>query len=408
MISPTCFALLDDGDASADAPRSRLYTDHAVTLDCQHARQLPALLEKMQQALHAGQHAVGLFSYELGVQLQGLSLLEPEQGLAQVLLFNRCERLDAHQVAAWIAERERATADMAPIANSPSAGITHLERSVSEPQFGAALARIHAYLEAGDTYQVNYTYRLRFCTHGSLFSLYRRLRKRQPVPYGALIGLPDGRAILSLSPELFAHHQEGTITARPMKGTAAASCNQAQDAIRAAMLATDLKTRAENLMIVDLLRNDFGRIAQLGSVRVPQLFQVSRYGSVLQMTSTIKARLRDDVTLHDIFAALYPCGSIIGAPKRRTMQIIRELETDPRGYYTGAIGWFDAAARGQRIGNFCLSVPIRTLLLQAAGADGARRGEMGIGAGIVHDSEPAAEYAECELKAHFLTGLESI
>jgi para-aminobenzoate synthetase/4-amino-4-deoxychorismate lyase len=157
-------------------------------------------------------------------------------------------------------------------------------------------------------------------------------------------------------------------------------------------------------MIVDLLRNDLGRVAATGSVQVPALFDVQRYGNVLQMTSTVQARLRGDVTLAEVFAALYPCGSITGAPKRRTMEIIGELEDAPRGIYTGALGWFDPPAPGQALGDFCLSVPIRTLALEAP-RNGVRRGELGVGAGIVHDSDAASEYAECQLKAGFLTGL---
>jgi para-aminobenzoate synthetase/4-amino-4-deoxychorismate lyase len=159
-------------------------------------------------------------------------------------------------------------------------------------------------------------------------------------------------------------------------------------------------------MIVDLLRNDVARIADTGSVEVPALFEVHRYSSVLQMTSTITARLRADATLEQIFEALYPCGSITGAPKRRTMEIIRELEPDPRGVYTGAIGWFDPRQDG-KVGDFCMSVPIRTLTLQAPDAGGMRRGEMGVGAGIVFDSDAREEYAECQLKARFLTGLQN-
>jgi para-aminobenzoate synthetase / 4-amino-4-deoxychorismate lyase len=389
-----CFALLDDCGASDTDPRSRLHTGYAGSLSCRSASELPELLEQMQHALQQGRHAVGLFDYELGAQAHGIAAREVPP-LAQVLLFERCERLSAAQVEDWLAAR----------APDPRAGIAQLSASVSEAEFAAAIARIHDYIEAGDTYQINYTYRLHFDAYGAPCALYRRLRARQPVPYGALIVLPDGRAVLSLSPELFMRHAQGMITARPMKGTAAASGDDRLDAQRATALAVDPKNRAENLMIVDLLRNDLGRVARFGSVRVPKLFSVDRYSSVLQMTSTVQADLRDEVSLADVFAALYPCGSITGAPKRRTMQIIRELEADPRGLYTGAIGWFDPAGADRRIGNFCLSVPIRTLLLQAPGADGVRHGEMGVGAGIVHDSSAADELAECRLKAGFLTGL---
>ncbi|GAB3540938.1 bifunctional anthranilate synthase component I family protein/class IV aminotransferase [Noviherbaspirillum agri] len=395
-----CFALLDDCDASEADLRSRLHTGYVGTLVCHCPEELPDVLLRMQEALSQGLHAVGLFTYELGAQLQEIDTATASadvatQPLAQVLLFKHCERMSTAQVDQWLAQRDTA---------QTPAGVANVTSSVDEQEFAAAIARIHAYIEAGDTYQINYTYRLRFDAYGRPLALYRRLRERQPVPYGALVMLPDGGAVLSLSPELFMRHAGGIMTAQPMKGTAAASGDAAVDATRAAALANDPKNRAENLMIVDLLRNDLGRVATFGSVRVPALFHVDRFSSVLQMTSTVQAQLREDAGLADVFHALYPCGSITGAPKRRTMQIIRELETAPRGLYTGAIGWFDAASPGRRIGDFCLSVPIRTLVLQPEAA-GVRKGEMGVGAGIVYDSIAADEFAECRLKARFLTGL---
>ncbi|RJG03145.1 chorismate-binding protein [Noviherbaspirillum sedimenti] len=404
-----CFALLDD--AGATDARSRLLTGYVGTLACADAAQLPGFLDSMQQELAQGRHALALFDYELGAQLHGITPRPGAPGVALVLLFEDCRKLTANEVAHWLAQQEAAAVGEAGEVGAGGAGgdqavagIAGLLPSVNEQQFHDAIGRIHRYLEAGDTYQVNYTYRLRFDAYGPALTLYRRLRASQPVPYGALIALPDGRSVLSFSPELFVRNDNGELTARPMKGTAAASGDAAQDAARAQALATDPKNRAENLMIVDLLRNDLGRIAQPGSVRVPQLFEVSRYGEVLQMTSTVRARARAEVTLAQLLAALYPCGSITGAPKRRTMQIIRELEPDARGLYTGAIGWFETPAEGQGFGDFCLSVPIRTLVLQAP-QGGVRAGEMGVGAGIVHDSQADQEYAECLLKAHFLTGL---
>jgi para-aminobenzoate synthetase/4-amino-4-deoxychorismate lyase len=409
------FALLDDaspeGMQAPDA-RSRLYTGHTATLRCDDIGQWPQLLAQMQAALTRGEYAVTVCSYELGAELlefgpvaataaaaaPSADALPP---LAQVLLFKDCTLLSATEVGDWLAARSF------PIERP--AGIANIRANIDQQAFSGALARIRDYIEAGDTYQVNYTYRLRFDAFGSIHALYARLRGRQPVPYGALVRLDDGSAILSLSPELFARHGNGVITARPMKGTApAAPSAQAADNIqRATVLAADPKNRAENLMIVDLLRNDIARIAQTGSVEVPALFEVHRYSSVLQMTSTITARLREDATLADIFNALYPCGSITGAPKRRTMEIIRELEPDPRGVYTGAIGWFDPRADG-KVGDFCMSVPIRTLTLRAPDSpNGLRKGEMGVGAGIVFDSDPLEEYAECQLKARFLTGLKN-
>ena len=364
----------------------------------------------MQQALRDGLHAVTLFTYELGIGLQHVALPQPPAAgprpLAQILLFSRCERLNDAEVDAWLAQRQAAEHGAA----EAGAGVANLHPNVDAAQFAAAIAKIHAYIEAGDTYQVNYTYRLRFDVYGSPVTLYRQLRQRQPVPYGSLILLEDGAAVLSLSPELFVRHAAGVLTTRPMKGTAAASGDAGQDALAAKALAADPKNRAENLMIVDLLRNDLGRIAVLGSVRVPQLFEVTRFNTVLQMTSTVQAQVRDDISLSAVIQALYPCGSITGAPKHRTMQIINELEPEPRGLYTGAIGWFDVEQPGRRFGDFCLSVPIRTLWLQPAAPDGLhgagiRHGEMGVGAGIVHDSVAAEEYAECALKAKFLTGM---
>lgn len=411
--SQACFALLDDAGAVGNT--SRLYRGHVGTLVCVDGADWPDTLDLMQQALARGQHALLLASYELGRHLQGIasrltasSLTDstPESGpaLARVLLFASCDRLSSEQVSAWLATQ----ADAASGAAAP-AGIARVEADVDEIEFTVALARIHAYIEAGDAYQINYTYRLNFDTFGAPLTLYARLRARQNVPYGALVQLPDGGALLSLSPELFIRHSGGKLTAQPMKGTASAGSSADDDAARAAALAADPKNRAENLMIVDLLRNDIGRIAIVGSVKVPALFEVQRHGDVLQMTSTVCARLRPDANLTDILDALYPCGSITGAPKRRSMEIIDELETSRRGIYTGAIGWFDAPrtdATGDtgNIGDFCLSVPIRTLEL-AAPAGGVRSARMGVGAGIVHDSDAADEFAECALKARFLTGL---
>ena len=417
---PSCFALLDDNsisDAAGHAPRSRLYTDYRHTLRCTEAAALPSLLLQMQDALQQGLHAVALLHYELGAAQQQIAdwptsavsvestesteSAESESAggppLAEILLFARCQYLSSDDTAIWLKQQDSESDQVA--------GIAQVRPDIDEARFASDIARIRAYIAAGDTYQVNYTYRLHFDSFGGPLRLYRQLRARQPVPYGALIALPDGRAILSLSPELFVRCVDGVLTAQPMKGTAPAVVNdEAENQRRAAELAQDEKNRAENLMIVDLLRNDLGRVAVNGSVCVPDLFKVTHFGQVLQMTSTISAQLRVDATLADVMTALYPCGSITGAPKHRTMQIIRELELSPRGLYTGGIGWFEAPATGRLVGDFCLSVPIRTLTLAPPNA-GVRRGQMGVGAGITYDSNASDEYAECLLKARFLTGL---
>ncbi len=248
---------------------------------------------------------------------------------------------------------------------------------------------VRHWIERGDTYQVNLTDRFHARTEGSPEALFARMTAAQPVAYGALlrVGL---HTILSASPELFFRLRGRAITVCPMKGTAARGRDAAEDAARITALHTDEKNRAENIMIVDLLRSDLGRIAETGSVRVKELFAVERLPSLLQMTSTVTAKLRPEVDLYAIFASLFPSGSIVGAPKVRTMQIVRELEGRDRGPYTGAIGF--AAPSGEAV----FSVAIRTAVL-----DGDRL-SMGVGAGITYDSDPAAEYAECLLKAEFL------
>ncbi|MBI3229177.1 MAG: aminodeoxychorismate synthase component I [Burkholderiales bacterium] len=388
------YALLDD----ASTGQVRLLHGLLAHLQCTSATALPALLQQMQEYLAAGRHAFLLMSYELGAQMHGVAARVDQQPYAQALIFTESDELDQAALASWFAQHSEI---------GDIAGVCNLKSSVDQAEFCEAIARIQEYIAAGDTYQVNFTYRLRFQAYGSPVALYQRLRARQPVPYGALVQLPDGTAILSLSPELFIRHTQGQLLAQPMKGTAPASSDTELNAARALALAQDEKNRAENLMIVDLLRNDVARIAEIGTVQVPKLFEVTQFSRVLQMTSTIRATLRADCDLPQIIQALYPCGSITGAPKRRTMEIIREIESTPRGIYTGALGWFAPPSKAHRVGDFCLSVPIRTMLLQAPQASGLRAGEMGVGAGIVYDSESMDEYRECQLKASFLTGLQT-
>lgn len=400
LIAPLIpYALLDD----ASTQQARLLHGLHADLQCYDAAQLPRLLEELAQHLRAGRHGFLILSYELGAQMHHIAA-RPTPTIpapfAQVLIFQHCTLLDASDLQAWFAEQTQSHTPQ-----HTASGILQIQPSVTESEFHSALARIHEYIAAGDTYQVNFTYRLRFQAYGSACALYQRLRARQPVPYGALVQLPNGQAILSLSPELFIRHQQGELFAQPMKGTSRASEDASTNAARAKELALDPKNRAENLMIVDLLRNDLAKLAKIGTVEVPALFQVQQFSRVLQMTSSIRAQLREDCTLPEIIEALYPCGSITGAPKRRTMQIIREVESTPRGIYTGALGWFAPPSAQHKVGDFCLSVPIRTMLLAAPNANGLRAGEMGVGAGIVYDSESGEEFAECQLKASFLTGL---
>ncbi|MBR8296047.1 bifunctional anthranilate synthase component I family protein/class IV aminotransferase [Burkholderia cenocepacia] len=414
------FALLDDCDSTASARSSRLYSGFVRERVCTDPAQLDAIDAALAQDLRDGLHAVVVGDYAFGRNLQRA---QPGHAPLRFLLYARCERLSRDEVDAWLAQQDGG--------GTPSiAGVAHVAKSVSRDAFDAAIGAVHDALRAGDSYQVNYTYRLNFDVFGTPLALYRRLRARQPVRYGALIALPGGAWVVSCSPELFVEKQGDVLRARPMKGTAPRSADPGEDAAAAAFLASDPKNRAENVMIVDLLRNDVSRIARTGTVKVPALFSVEPYASVWQMTSTVEAGWRDGTTFAQMLRALFPCGSITGAPKYKTMELIDAIESTPRGLYTGAIGWLDApkdeagqvgaAASGgvAGCGDFCLSVAIRTLTLDAVdvdsndtdGADGTgttavgrRRGTMGVGAGIVLDSVAADEYAECELKARFLT-----
>ncbi len=252
-------------------------------------------------------------------------------------------------------------------------------------QFDAA----QRWISAGHTYQVNLTLEVEAAYRESAAALFAHMGRRQPSAFGAMLHL-DEAMVLSASPELFFDLRDRAITTRPMKGTAARGRDAGEDDALATALALDEKNRAENVMIVDLLRNDLGRIAEVGSVRTDKLFAVERLPSLLQMTSEVTATLRQDVGMYELFRALFPSGSIVGAPKLRTMQILRELEGRDRGVYTGAIGYM--APEGEAV----FSVAIRTATLQ----DG--RVVMGIGSGVTSGSVADAEYDECLLKAQFL------
>ncbi|MFT3847463.1 MAG: aminodeoxychorismate synthase component I [Propionivibrio sp.] len=303
-------------------------------------------------------------------------------------VFDRVERLDADALERFIAVR---------LAELPEdervSGVADLAFTLSAEIHAERVEQIRRWIAEGDCYQVNLTFAADFTVFGHPLALYARLRARQPVRYGAFVSVADA-TILSFSPELFFERYGRRVVTRPMKGTAPRDVAPERDAInRAALLASE-KERAENVMIVDLLRNDLGRLAAPGEVKVEALCAAEAYPTLWQMVSTVSAEL-PDASLGDVFRALFPCGSITGAPKIRAMQCIADLEDEPRGLYTGALGW---VAPG---GDCRFNVAIRTLEI-----DTARRGRLGIGSGIVIDSDPAKEYAECLLKARFVTGLD--
>ena len=261
--------------------------------------------------------------------------------------------------------------------------------SMLQDQYFRRLEEIHELIAAGEVYQINFTHPMNFRLRCSAWQLFMNLCRRHPVPYAAFVNTGD-QQIVSLSPELFFHIENNHIIVKPMKGTAPRGLTLQDDDERGRELAESEKNRAENVMIVDLMRNDLSRICRQGTVKVARLFEVERFPSLWQMTSTIEGRLADGCTVEDIFRALFPSGSVTGAPKIRAMQHIAGLEKSARGVYTGAIGYF-APHKAH------FSVPIRTAIVQVD------QGIMGIGSGITYDSSPADEWEECEWKAAFLT-----
>lgn len=379
------FALFDD----AVSGRAKRYQNH-VESRFFRPEELDALDGALQSGWQKGLHAVLFADYGFGLPLTGV---ESERGGNLALhWFADCADTDA---ASWLARHS----DGLP------AGISTPQSSVSEADYLDHIRQIHEAIRRGDTYQINYTTRLHLQAYGNPVSLYRRLR--QPVPYAVLSHLPDAQGqsawTLCFSPELFLKiGSDGTISTEPMKGTAPI-LGDGQDERRAAELQADPKNRAENVMIVDLLRNDLGKIAQTGTVCVPEPFKVSRFGSVWQMTSTIQAQALPNTSFADILRAAFPCGSITGAPKKMSMQIIESLETEARGLYTGSIGYLKPCAGGLGFEG-AFNVVIRTLSLTPL-SDGIYQGVYGVGSGIVIDSDPAAEYRECGWKARFLNEL---
>lgn len=367
------------------------------------AQEVPLAFAAMERAVADGHWLAGYATYELGYLLDAaLHGLLPEERALPLMLFGVFEGprpappLPAPKAALAPGQPDRplphAPKRKATVPNTPGpdAGLSAPEPLWSEKRYARAFDTVHDYIGAGDIYQANLTFPLSLRYSGTPLALLSRLSARQPVPHGALVDL-GGPVILSRSPELFfALNADGTLTTRPMKGTAPRGSDPASDdALRDALHVSD-KNRAENLMIVDLLRNDMARVSRVGSVRVPELFKVERYATLHQMTSRVISRLRDGIGIADLFAALFPCGSITGAPKIRAMEIIRSLEEQPRGAYCGAIGWI-APSRAMSF-----NVAIRTLTLHPDG-----RAELSVGGGVVHDSTAADEYAEALLKADF-------
>lgn len=338
---------------------------------------VPALLA-VERAVEQDRHAAGFVSYEAAAALNPDLIVGdlPEVPLVWFGIFS---------------ERHSCRPNEEEV-SSDGCRISALETTIGPTGYASAIAEIRTAIAAGETYQVNFTTRQLFRCSGDPFTLYRRMCRNQQATFSAWIDTGPHR-ILSASPELFFALDNGILTMKPMKGTAPRAPLAADDLAQRDRLAASPKERAENLMIVDLVRNDLALIAETGSVAVPALFDVETFPTVHQMTSTVTARIKPEAGLLDIFRALFPCGSVTGAPKRRTMEIINHLEEGPRGVYCGAIGYLSPGREA------LFSVAIRTAVLNMA----TGIGRIGIGSGITWDSRAGDEFRECLSKSAFIT-----
>ncbi|SEG26044.1 para-aminobenzoate synthetase / 4-amino-4-deoxychorismate lyase [Bosea lathyri] len=379
------FVLLEDRlDLSAPA---LLYADPVAVVRCDAVEDVAAALVEIEAGLARGLHAAGFLSYELGYAFEPkLAPLMPAARSVPLLWFGLFRA--PTQIPAAALDQFFGTL-------APPPPIGGVQPSLDSAGHASKVRRILDYLAAGDAYQINLTFPVGFHYEGDPLALYAAMRSSQPVSHGGVVAFA-GATVLSVSPELFLDVAAGRVTTRPMKGTVARGADAEADRAAIAGLSGDPKQRAENLMIVDLLRNDLGRIAELGSVKVPALFSVETYPTLHTLTSTVMAKLRKGLSLNDLLQAVFPCGSITGAPKHRAMELIREIETEPRDVYTGSIGAFAPN------GDLRLNVAIRTATIFPDG-----EGRYGVGGGIVADSEAQSEYDECLLKARVLTDLSA-
>lgn len=352
--------------------RGRLYLDPVAVVRADRLDEVAAALDKVEQYVHEGYTAAGFVSYEAG------AAFEPAMPM---------RRLD-NMPYLWFGMFEDVDDDRTVELGGASC-LDTLAPTLNEEVYRRAVQRVRDYIAAGDTYQVNFTFPMHGTFSVDAFELFSDLSAAHATAnYKAFVDTGDAK-ILSVSPELFFSLEGNRLVTKPMKGTSARGLSDEADAAARQALLDSPKERAENLMIVDLLRNDMGRISRTGSVRVRKLFEAERYERVWQLTSTIESETEAGVP--DIFAALFPSGSVTGAPKIRTMQIIQELEETPRGPYCGAIGWWRPGRRAQ------FNVGIRTMVLDASG-----RATYPVGSGITWDADAQREYAECRLKAENL------
>lgn len=385
------FVLLDNsvgqssGQNSKKSAPSLLFTDPVEIVSAETPEDVPQAIAALAEAGLRGLFAAGFFSYELGYVLEPklLPLLPPNRAVPLLWfgLYHAPQAMTDPEVDAWLESHLK----------SGTYAFSDVTLAWDRAAYKERFTKVQENIRAGDIYQLNLTFKARFRLEGSPLTFYRDLRRRQRVAYAGIVD--TGRVtILSASPELFIDQRDGVVETRPMKGTAPRAGRPEADAIARRMLSQDEKQRAENLMIVDLMRNDLGRLAEIGGVSVTDLFTVETFRTLHQMTSGVRAKLKPETSLAALLAAIFPPGSIVGAPKIRAMELIRTLETEARGVYCGAMGYL--APRG--VAHF--NVAIRSPMVFRDGT-----GEMGIGSGVVWDSAVEKEYDECLLKMKFLT-----
>jgi para-aminobenzoate synthetase/4-amino-4-deoxychorismate lyase len=371
--------------------RSFLFLDPVHTVAAYTLEEIPALFQQIENSLAEGFHAAGFLSYECGYHFEHFESVALDQQRFPLAWFGiyRKPLIYDHETGCFDGDSPLPSSENKPQKASARFAAS-IALAISEVDYSEKIERIKEYIRAGETYQVNFTNKVSVPADMDSDVAFATLLRQQPVAYTAFLNVA-GHHILSLSPELFFKIEQGRIITRPMKGTMPRGLDTAEDLQAAIRLQNDEKNRCEHVMIVDLLRNDLGRICTMGSVQMDDIFSVEKYETLLQMTSTISGTLRPGLTYYDIFRGMFPSGSITGAPKIRTMQIIHELEDTPRGIYTGSIGYMSPD------GSSTFNVAIRTLDLKEGKA------QMGVGGGIVADSDPQDEYRECLLKAKFLT-----
>jgi para-aminobenzoate synthetase/4-amino-4-deoxychorismate lyase len=393
------FILLDDARLEG-ARDARLYRAPAELVVARRPEEVAPALARIEALSQAGRHLAGYVAYEAGLALEPrlAPLAAARTGAAGPLVwfgaFNSYETIPAAEVPDWLAT-QGGTASIGP-----------LEPQVSPAGYPAAFDALQAAIRAGDIYQANLTFPLAASWQGDPLALYAAIRPRAAAGYGGVV-FDGAHWLLSFSPELFFALQDGLATVKPMKGTRPRGRTPGEDRALVEELAGSAKDRAENLMIVDLMRNDLARVAEAGSVRVENAFGIETYPTVHQMVSTVRARLQPGKGAVDMIRALFPCGSITGAPKIRAMELIDGIERDPRGAYCGAIGRIDppqSSAHAKGTGDAVFNVAIRTLRL-TPGENDRGRAVLGVGSAVVADSDAPGEWRECLIKGGFVRDL---